>query len=137
MTEAVARRADHFRTIGRDTPDEAARRTFDDGIDVLIGLAWHSAGNGLPLFARKPAPMQVTWLGYPCTTGLTRMDYRLGLGAPPPGLPDPNGTERLVGLSPYPLFSPSPMRRQWYGRPVPAIRYPSGGGAQRLPDHDV
>ncbi|MBI2240479.1 MAG: tetratricopeptide repeat protein [Magnetospirillum gryphiswaldense] len=105
-TRRVAALVDHFHEIGRDNADCAARRIRDDAIDVLVDLAGHSAGNGLPIFARRPAPLQITWLGYPGTTGLTRMDYRLGQGKPPPGELDPFGTERLVGVTPYPLFCP-------------------------------
>ena len=69
-----------------DISDESlARQIHHDGIDILIDLSGHTAFNRLPMFAWKPAPVQISWLGYFATTGVAEMDYLIAdeVGVPP------------------------------------------------------
>ena len=98
-TAQFCKLADGWRTTVGMADSAIAERIRDDGIDILVDLAGHTANNRLLVFAERPAPVQVTWLGYPNTTGLSTMDYRLT-----DAIADPEGdagtlyTETLVRL---------------------------------------
>lgn len=84
-------------TVGHSDQDVAAM-ILEDQIDILVDLAGHTAENRLMVMARRPAPIQVTYLGYPDTTGMSAMDYRMT-----DALADPEGqdlfcAEKLVRL---------------------------------------
>lgn len=109
----------HWRYIETLPDARVAQMIADDEIDVLVDLSGLTAGNRLGVFALKPAPVQVTWLGYPGTTGLEHMDYRLTDAlSDPPGQTETFYSERLWRLpeifsvfqppdeSPVPVRSP-------------------------------
>jgi protein O-GlcNAc transferase len=76
-----------------------AERILRDGIDILVDLAGHTAENRLPAFARKPAPIQATYIGYPATTGMLSNDYRItDAYADPPGMTEQFNVEHLWRL---------------------------------------
>ncbi len=79
---------DHFRDIRPLDDVAAAELVRRDRVDILVDLALHSAGGRLRTFACKPAPVQMSWLGYVGTTGLDTIDYRIT-----DPFVDPPGTE--------------------------------------------
>lgn len=79
--------------------DQLARVVREDAIDILVDLSGHTPYNRLLAFARRPAPIQVTWNGYPNTTGMTAMDYRItDAFSDPPGTTEALHSERLARL---------------------------------------
>jgi predicted O-linked N-acetylglucosamine transferase (SPINDLY family) len=99
VTQQMKDRVQHWRTTVGQPDAKIAAQIRQDQIDVLIDLKLHSGGNSLLMFAHKPAPVQATWLGYPGTTGLDTMDYRLtDPYLDPPGLDDAFYSERSIRL---------------------------------------
>jgi predicted O-linked N-acetylglucosamine transferase (SPINDLY family) len=76
ITERIKGEADHWLTIIEKNDTDVGEQIKKDRIDILVDLAGHTANNRLTVFAQKPASVQVTWLGYPNTTGLHTIDYR-------------------------------------------------------------
>jgi protein O-GlcNAc transferase len=98
VTERLARLVPHWRGTTGVPDEEVARQIRKDGIDILVDLAGHTGDNRLGVFALKPAPVQITWLGFPGTTGLSAIDYRFTDElADPPGT-EAHSSERLLRL---------------------------------------
>ena len=109
ITDRARALSDHWRDVVAKSEEEIADAINADGIDVLVDLVGHTGIPRLGVYAQKPATVQVAWLGYLCTTGLTRMDFRLcDRRTDPIEIAQPLHTEKLVHLP----FS------QWAYRPV-------------------
>ena len=113
--------------LGMDD-DALAAQICADKIEVLVDLSGHTAHNRLLVFARQPAPVQVTWLGYPNTTGLQHIDWRLTDGQADLPSADADYTEKLWRLPEvFACYQPlvdAPERRQqaaYAVRPTPAL----------------
>ncbi|MBF0463368.1 MAG: tetratricopeptide repeat protein [Magnetococcales bacterium] len=78
LTQRFRRLIPHWRTVTHLSDAALAQQIHADGIDILLDLAGHTRHNRLSLFAWKPAPVQVAWLGYFATTGVAAIDYILG-----------------------------------------------------------
>jgi len=108
-TEWIAAHMDHFLVCHTLSDEQLAERIRADGIDILVDLAGHTANNRLLVFARKPAPVQCTYIGYPGTTGLSAIDYRISdPWQDPVGLTERYHSETLVRLLGGMAFAPDP-----------------------------
>ena len=91
--------ADSFVDVTALSDAELAQRVREDGIDLLVDVSGHTAQNRLLVYARQPAPVQVSYLGYPNTTGLRTVQYRLTDAlCDPVGMTEHLHTETLVRL---------------------------------------
>lgn len=108
-TERLRASTDAWRRIDSLDDRTAAELIRSDGVDILVDLSGHTLGNRLLMFARKPAPVQVSWLGYMCTTGMAAMDWRItDHHLDPPGASDGWYTERLMRIICAAAFEPHP-----------------------------
>lgn len=108
MTMHLRSIADVWLDVGGMSDEALASHIHEDGIHILVDLSGHSAGNRLLALARKPAPVQMTWMGYLNTTGMKAIDYRISDYEA-----DPPGTERFYQESlirlPQPQWCYAPM----------------------------
>lgn len=116
--------AHQWRPIAGLPDDRVADRVRADQIDILVDLNQHIVeriDNRMLLFARKPAPVQVAHMGYPATTGLPAMDYRVtDPHLDPPGLSESHSTEQLIRL-PHSFWCFTPTPDQPPVNPLPAL----------------
>ena len=99
VTDRIQKHADQWRNIVGMSDEAVCEGIRIDKIDILIDLAGHTAGNRMPLFARKPAPVQMSWMGYPATTGLSAVSYKIvDSYTDPPGMTEQFYTEDLIRM---------------------------------------
>ncbi|WP_211473657.1 tetratricopeptide repeat protein [Collimonas humicola] len=109
VTERLSKKVDHWLSCAGMSDQQLAERIGLDGIDILVDLSGHTGFNRLLTFARKPAPLQLSWIGYQATTGLSAMDYRITDAAmDPPGTTEQFHTEKLLRLPSSAQFQPAP-----------------------------
>lgn len=118
VTRSMRAAADIWVETGGLTDAAFVQRLVDDRIDILVNLGGHTSGNRLPVCAQKPAPVQIEYVGYPETSGVPAMDYRISdTHADPPGteawctetivrLPDCFHCYRPGGAAPEPAPAP-------------------------------
>lgn len=119
LTERLKAHVHRWTSIARLGDEAAADLIHDDAIDILIDLSGHTAGNRLPLFAWKPAPVQVTWLGDCATTGVDAIDGFLADPWIAPQGSDGEFTERVRRL-PETFLCFTPPKRDLPVAPLPA-----------------
>ncbi|SFE21222.1 tetratricopeptide repeat protein [Paracidovorax konjaci] len=106
ITDALQACVPHWHDTHSLSDDALHQLIRSHGIDVLVDLAGHTAGNRLLVFARRAAPVQVTWLGFMLPLGMKAMDYRLtDIGMTPPGQ-EPHYSERLFRLACMASYAP-------------------------------
>jgi predicted O-linked N-acetylglucosamine transferase (SPINDLY family) len=124
LTERVRKFSHGWCRTSELSDTELADRIHADGIDILVDLAGHTNGNRLPAFAHRPSPIQVSFLGYPNTTGMSRIDYLLVDAVRESSQTAKFFTEQLVAmphgaccfqaLRETPIEMPSPATRNGY-----------------------
>ncbi|WP_158222802.1 tetratricopeptide repeat protein [Rhodopirellula sp. MGV] len=98
MTQRLKSLADHWRVTYGYSDQQVAQQVLDDRIDILVDLSGHTLGNRLTAWSIKPAPIQISWLGYPNTTGLDAIDYTFTCEVQNPHDEPTYHTEQLIRI---------------------------------------
>lgn len=123
ITQQLRRLPERWRDVAGLDDEQLAAAVERDGIDVLVELAGHTNRNRLALLARRRlAPVQVTYLGYPNTTGVASIDFRItdAIADPPGALADAQHAERLIRLEGGPFFAAVKVAEAPEVGPLPA-----------------
>ncbi|MBX3358547.1 MAG: tetratricopeptide repeat protein [Phycisphaeraceae bacterium] len=138
-TDRLERLADHWRDASTIGDLDLATSIRRDGVDVLVDLAGLTLGNRLPAFHVRAAPVQVTWCGYPNTTGLREMDYRIVDATTDPAGSEPWSVESLLRLDPCFLCFRPPTQAPEPASPPPDLppTFVSFNALQKMNDHVV
>lgn len=121
VTRRIKAHVKHWNDVETLSLDKLADLIRQDAIDVLIDLSGHTPAHRLLTFARKPAPIQMSWMGYPGTTGLKSMDYYVGdRHFLPPGEYDGLFSEKILRIPANAPFQPSPYAPEV--NTLPALR---------------
>lgn len=128
ITQRLKTYCAQWRNVAALDDEALAQQVRDDAIDILVDLTGHTGRNRLLVYARKPAPIQVTWLGHPNTTGLTAIDWRLTDGRGDPEGVDQYYSEKLWRLPDVfccyrPMIRMPELRQseRYAVRPTPAL----------------
>lgn len=121
VSDAMRALVDGWHNVAQLSDAELAGLIRSHGIDLLLDLGNHSPDNRLPVFAWRPAPVQLSWLGYASTTGMQRIDYLLTDRYYTPDVARSGSVERPAMLETYRVFRPSAAMQLPVG-PLPALR---------------
>lgn len=120
VSERIKAHCHGWHLVAGVSDENLVQRIRDDGIDLLIDLSGHTAHNRLPVFAWKPAPLQLSWLGYFATTGIAEIDYLIADAWTLPENEESNFTEKIWRLPETRLCFTPPSGNVKVG-PLPAL----------------
>jgi len=120
MRQRLRSACEHFIDIARETDDVAVARIRADTLDVLIDLKGYTLGDRLTILARRPCPIQITWLGYPGTTGTEHVDYVIADAFIVPPTAEAHYAERVLRM-PH-CYQPNDRTRE-VGEPLSRAQY--------------